>query len=122
MPSQAPNFYFPLKIVSVGTVVNCKDTILKIFETNISRKGIGLQSQIPHSCAGERLIYSHDLSAFSAAEKYVDRSWKYINRSYCRHMNVETGTEAAQFLFFEYMNGIFVAVLCVKLQPNEAEG
>ncbi len=39
------------------------------------------QSQFPHSCLCERFIYSQDLSAYSAAGKYVDRSWEYINRS-----------------------------------------
>jgi hypothetical protein len=37
------------------------------FETNIPRKGIsGPQSQFSHSCVCERIIYSHDVSAFSA--------------------------------------------------------
>ncbi len=36
------------------------------FEQNIPRKGISrLQSQFPHSCVCERLIYSHDRSAYS---------------------------------------------------------
>jgi hypothetical protein len=47
------------------------------FETNIPRQGIaGPESQCPHSCVCERFIYYHDLSACSAAEKYLDRSWK----------------------------------------------
>jgi hypothetical protein len=36
------------------------------FETNIPRKGIlGPQSQFPHSCVCERIIFSHDGSACS---------------------------------------------------------
>jgi hypothetical protein len=33
------------------------------------------------SLCRERLIYSHNRSSCSAAGKYVDRSWEYINRS-----------------------------------------
>ncbi len=52
------------------------------FKTNIPIKGIARpQSQFSHSCVCERFIYSHDRSAYSAAGKYVDRSWKYLNRS-----------------------------------------
>jgi hypothetical protein len=37
------------------------------FETNIPRKGIsGSQSQFPHSCVCELIIYFHDGSHFSA--------------------------------------------------------
>jgi hypothetical protein len=49
------------------------------FKTNILRKGIVWpQSQLPHSCAGERFKYSYNRSAYSAAGKYVDQSWEYI--------------------------------------------
>ncbi len=58
-----------------------KDTIPKIL-INIPRKGIArLQSQFLHSCVCERFIYSHEQSAYSAAGKYVNRSWEYTNRS-----------------------------------------
>jgi hypothetical protein len=45
-------------------------------------------------------MYFQDRSAYSAAEKYVDRFWEYINRSQ---------TQDAEFIFWEYINGIFVA-------------
>jgi hypothetical protein len=41
----------------------------------------GLGSQFPHSCDCERFIYSHDLSTYSAAGKYVDRSWNIYSKS-----------------------------------------
>jgi hypothetical protein len=56
----------------------------------------------------ERFIYFQDQSAFSAPGKYVDRSWKYINRT--QTLSVEIGTEAAKFPEKEYINGIFLAV------------
>ncbi len=46
----------------------CKDKMPKIWNKySIPRKGIsGSQSQVPHSCVCERIIYSHDGSVFSA--------------------------------------------------------
>ncbi len=83
---------------------------MRKFETNIPRKGISRpQFQFPYSCVCERFIYSHDRSAYSAAGKYVNRSWEYINSSQT-HECGEIGAAAAQFPEKEYTNGIFVAV------------
>ncbi len=50
------------------------------FESNIPRTGIAWpQSQFLHSCFCKRVIYFHDRSAYSAAWKYVDRSWECGN-------------------------------------------
>ncbi len=60
-------------------------------------------------CVCERFIYSQDRSACSTGGKYVDRPGNTVKKS-LRHMNVEIGTEVAQFPEKEYINGIFVAV------------
>jgi hypothetical protein len=59
-----------------------------------------------HVSVSDIFSYSHDLSAYSAAGKYVNWSWDIINRS----QTYECVNWAEQFLFWEYINGIFVAV------------
>jgi len=61
--------------------VHCKDKITKSPNKYSLKKNCRPQSQFSHSCVYARFIYSHKRSAFSAAGKYVDRSWEYINLS-----------------------------------------
>ncbi len=71
-------------ILSIGqhtSTTHCKDTISKILNKYSQKRNCAGSVLIPHSCVCERFIYSQDWSAFSAAGKYVDRFWKYINRS-----------------------------------------
>jgi hypothetical protein len=55
------------------------------------------------------IMFSYHRSAYSAAGIYVDRSWEYINRSQT-HECGNWDWHAAQFIFWEYINGIIVAV------------
>ncbi len=95
-------------------LVHCKDTIPKI-GNKYSQKRICAAS-VPIStfmCLCLWAIYIfRDRFANSAAGKYVDRFWQSINRSQADTwmLNVEIETQAAQFLFQEYINRIFVAV------------
>jgi hypothetical protein len=83
---------------------NCK------FQNRIITFCLPVPTLILYIC--ERFLYFQDQSAYFAAGKYVDRSWD-IEIAH-RHMNVEIGTEAAQFPEQEYINGIFFAVCGIE--------
>jgi hypothetical protein len=79
-------------------------------ETVISKTDYNVMSpsSYTHISICEKFIYFHDRSDYSAAGKYVDRSWEYKNLSQTHEWKI--GTEAAQFPENEYINRIFVEV------------
>jgi hypothetical protein len=62
------NFWFPFMYSINNTVISKTELKSSV-------------SQFLHSYICERFIYFQDRSAYSAARKYVDRSWEYINSS-----------------------------------------
>ncbi len=77
-------------------IMHCKKKCRKI-ETNIPRKGISEpQSQFPHSCVCEQIIYSHDGSAFSAGGNMWTDPLRYSQK---RNINTELPLQCVLWLY-----------------------
>ncbi len=69
---------------------HCKDTILNIRNKYSQKRKWAASVPISTFKCLWAIYISHDRSAYSAAGKYMDRSWEYMKIAH-RHMNVEIG-------------------------------
>ncbi len=86
--------------------IHCKEPCIPKIWNEYSQKRNYAATVPIFTC--ERFIYAHDRPAFSAA----GNMWTSPGNIEIalRHMSVEIGTEAKQFLEKEYINGIFMAM------------
>ncbi len=96
--------------------MHCKDKKLKIRNKYFQKRDCAASVAVYTFMCLWAIIYSHYRSAYSAAGKYVDRSREYIRKSLIDTWLWKLGLRPAQFLSWECINGIFVAV-CLLIFP-----
>jgi hypothetical protein len=100
---------YPRKVFNFKPAYHTAKTQYRKFETNIPRNGLrGLSPNVHIHVSVSNLYIPMVGLPILLAGKYAGRFWEYTNRLQAHEL--EIGTEAVQFLFWGYRNGIFIAV------------